>query len=134
MIRSIHPFYILLLLVVLLLTLMWKNSKVQGEISYMQNERVESRAIAKRIVELKKVMKSPQKKELDNFLESSVFGSSDVTHRVKNGRYIINAKRMNARQLQSVLNRILNMNVKVSQLKVEGNDDRHASFYMEINL
>jgi len=134
MIRQIHPFYLLAMMLMLLLALMWKNSKIESEIAYIQNERIEERAIAKRIVELKKVMKAPQKKRLDDFLESSVFGSSDLSHRIKNGRYIISASRLNARQLQSILNRVLNMSVKVSQLKVEGKDDRSASFYMEINL
>ena len=134
MIRSIHPFYLLAFLLMLLVTLMWKNSKTEDEIAYVQKERMEARSMAKRIVELKKVMASPQKRQLDDFLDSSVFGGSDLSHRVKNSRYVINSKRMNARQLQSVLNRVLNMSVKVSQLKVEAVDERYASFYMEISL
>jgi len=134
MIRLIHPFYLLAMMILLLVALVWKNSQIKDEISYIQHQRLEARALAKRIIELKKVMNAPQKKELDDFLESSVFSNSDVRHRVKNGRYIINAKHMNARQLLSVLNRVLNMSVKVSQLKIESSDDRHVSFYMEINL
>jgi hypothetical protein len=121
-------------MLVLLATLVWQNTKIQGQIAYEQHERVEARSMAKRIIELKKVMKSPQKSQLDNFLKSSVFGGSDLSFRVKNGRYIINSKRMNARQLESVFNRVLNMNVKVAQLKVQGRDDRYVSFYMEIVL
>lgn len=134
MIRSIHPLYLLAFLCMLLITLMWKNSQVEDQIAYLQKERAQSREMAKRIVSLKKVMKAPQKRQLNNFLDSSVFGGSDLTHRIKNGRYVISAKRLDARQLQSLLNRVLNMSVKVSQLKIEASDDRHASFYMEINL
>jgi len=134
MMRTIHPLYLVAFMLVLLATLVWQNTKIQGLIAYEQHERVEARSMAKRIVELKKVMKSPQKRQLDNFLNSSVFGGSDLSFRVKNGRYIINSKRMNARQLESVLNRVLNMTVKVAQLKVESKDDRYVSFYMEIVL
>ena len=134
MMRLIHPLYLLALMIMILFALVWQNSKVQGFIAFEQHERVEARSMAKRIIELKKVMKAPQKRQLDNFLKSSVFGGSDLSFRVKNSRYIINSKRMNARQLQSILNRVLNMSVKVSQLKVEDKDDRYVSFYMEIDL
>jgi len=134
MMRTIHPLYLLAFMFVLLATLVWQNTKIQGLIAYEQHERVEARSMAKRIVELKKVMKAPQKQQLDNFLKSSVFGGSDLSFRVKNGRYVINSKRMNARQLESVLNRVLNMSVKVAQLKVQTQDDRYVSFYMEIVL
>ena len=134
MIRTIHPLYILAFMVVLLATLVWQNTKIEGLIAYKLHERMEARSMAKRIVELKKVMKSPQKNQLDSFLKGSVFGGSDLSYRVKNGHYIINSKRMNSRQLESILNRILNMNVKIAQLKVDTKDDRHVSFYMEIVL
>jgi len=134
MIRTIHPLYLVAFMLVLLATLVWQNTKVQGLIAYEQHERVEARSMAKRIVELKKVMKAPPKHQLDNFFKSSVFGGSDLNFKVKNGRYIINSKRMNARQLESALNRVLNMNVKVAQLKIHRQDDRYVSFYMEIVL
>ena len=113
MMRTIHPLYVLVFMIVLLITLIWQNNKIEGLIAYTQQERVEARSMAKRIVELKKVMKSPQKNQLDGFLKSSVFGGSDLSFRVKNGRYIINSKRMNSRQLESVLNRVLNMSVRL---------------------
>ena len=134
MMRTIHPLYLLAFMVMLLITLVWQNSNIENLIAYEQQDRVEMRSMAKRIVALKKVMKAPQKNQLDSFLNGSVFGGSDLTHRVRNGRYIINSKRMNARQLQSILNRVLNMSVKISQLKIERADDHYASFYMEINL
>ncbi len=134
MMRTIHPLYVLVFMFVLLMTLIWQNNKIEGSIAYIQQERAEARSMAKRIVELKKVMKSPQKNQLNNFLKGSVFGGSDLSYRVKNGRYIINSKRMNSRQLESILNRILNMSVKVAQLKIDRQDDRYVSFYMEIVL
>ncbi len=134
MMRTIHPLYVLAFMFVLLMTLIWQNNKIEASIAYTQQERAEARSMAKRIVELKKVMKSPQRNQLDNFLKSSVFGGSDLSFRVKNGRYIINSKRMNSRQLESILNRILNMSVKVAQLKIDRQDDRYVSFYMEIVL
>jgi len=134
MMRTIHPLYLLGLLVAILLTLIWQNNKIENEISYAQSERASARVMAKRIVDLKKVMKTANKSQIDRFLEGSLFAGAELTHRVKSKRYIVNAKNMNARQLQSFLNRILNMSVKVLQLKVESKDDKHASLYMEISL
>ena len=134
MMRTIHPLYLLGLMVAILLTLVWQTNMVEKEISYAQSERANARVMAKRIVDLKKVMKTANKSQIDRFLDGSLFAGAELTHRVKSKRYIINAKSMNARQLQSFLNRILNMSVKVMQLKVESKDDKHASLYMEISL
>jgi hypothetical protein len=134
MIRTIHPFYLLGLMSVLLVILIWQNSKIQNNISSMQSERSSARSMAKRIVDLKKVMKAVDKRQLDNYLDGPLFAGSALTHKVKNKRYIVDAKEMNARQLQSFLNRILNMSVKVMQLKIQSKDDKHASLYMEISL
>lgn len=134
MMRTIHPLYLLGLMVAILLILVWQNNKIENEISYAQSERASARVMAKRIVDLKKVMKTANKSQIDRFLEGSLFAGAEVTHRAKSKRYIVNAKNMNARQLQAFLNRILNMSVKVMQLKVESKDDKHASLYMEISL
>ncbi len=134
MIRSIHPFYLLGLMVVVLVTLVWQNAKIQEEISSEMSERVNAKIMAKRIIDLKKVMKSPDKSQLDRFLEGSAFAGSELSHRIKNGQYVIDAKHMNAGQLQSFLNRILNMNVEVTQLKIETQDDKHVSVNMEIRI
>jgi len=134
MMRTIHPLYLLGLMLAILLTLIWQNNKVENEIAYAQSERASARVMAKRIIDLKKVMKTANRSQIDRFLDGSLFAGAEVTHRVKSKRYIVNAKNMNARQLQSFLNRILNMSVKVMQLKVESKDDKHASLYMEISL
>ncbi|PHR54592.1 MAG: hypothetical protein COA44_12585 [Arcobacter sp.] len=134
MIRTIHPLYLLGLMVVILLTLVWQNNKIEKEISYAQSERGSARVIAKRIIDLKKVMKTANRSQIDRFLDGSLFAGAELTHRVKSKRYIVNAKNMNARQLQAFLNRILNMSVKVMQLKVQSTDDKHAGLYMEISL
>jgi len=134
MIRTIHPLYLLGLMLALLLTLIWQNAKIEEEISYKLSQRSDARSMAKRIVALKKVMKTAHKGQIDAFLDGSLFTGADLTHRVKSGRYIVNAQKMNARQLQSFLNRILNMSVKVVQLKVESQNDKHVSLYMEISL
>ena len=134
MMRTIHPLYLLGLLLAILMTVVWQNNQVENEISYALNERAEARVMAKRIIDLKKVMKTANKSQIDRFLDGSLFAGAELTHRTKSKRYIVNAKNMNARQLQSFLNRILNMSVKVMQLKVESKDDKHASLYMEISL
>lgn len=134
MIRTIHPLYLLGLMLLLLFALIWRNTIMQNEIAYEVSERSNARVMAKRIIELKKVMKAPNQAQMDNFLNGSLFAGSELTHRVKSGRYIINAKAMNARQVQSFLNRILNMSVKVTQLKMESRDDKHVSVHMEIAL
>jgi len=134
MMRTIHPVYLLGLLVAILMTLVWQNSRVQSEIAYMQTERSSARVMAKRIIDLKKVMKTANRSQIDRFLEGSLFAGSELRHRVKSKRYIVDAKNMNARQLQAFLNRILNMSVKVMQLKIESKDEKHASLYMEISL
>ena len=118
----------------LLVTLIWQNARIENEIAYDLSERASARTMAKRIVDLKKVMKTANKSQIDRFLEGSLFAGAELTHRVKAERYIINAKNMNARQIQAFLNRILNMSVKVMQLKVESKDDKHVSLYMEISL
>ena len=134
MMRTIHPLYLLAFMALLLVTLIWQNAKIESEISYDLSERASARTMAKRIVDLKKVMKTANRSQIDRFLEGSLFAGSELTHRVKAERYIINAKNMNARQIQAFLNRILNMSVKVMQLKVESKDDKHVSLYMEISL
>lgn len=134
MIRSIHPFYVLGLMSVLLMILIWQNNKIQNNISDLQTERASARVMAKRVVDLKKVMKAVDRVQLDRYLDGTMFSGAELTHKVKAKRYTINAKQMNARQLQALLNRILNMSVKVMQLKIRSIDDKHASLYMEISL
>ena len=134
MIRTIHPFYLLGLMSVLLVILIWQNNKVQNSISSMQSERSSARSMSKRIVDLKKVMVAADKRQLDKYLDGPMFAGAQLTHKVKTKRYIIDAKEMNARQLQSFLNRILNLSVKVMQLKIQSQDNKHASLYMEISL
>jgi len=134
MMRTIHPLYLVAFMGLLLVTLIWQNSKIENEIAFDLKERASARTMAKRIVDLKKVMKTANKSQIDRFLEGSLFAGADLTHRVKAERYIINAKSMNARQIQAFLNRILNMSVKVMQLKIESKDDKHVSLYMEIGL
>ncbi len=134
MIRSIHPLYLLGLLLTLLLTLIWQNSKVENEISHKLSERANANVMAKRIVELKKVMKVANSGQINAFLDGSLFTGAELVHRVKGERYLIDAKNMNARQLQSFLNRILNMNVKVIQMKMRNKDEKHVILSMEISL
>jgi hypothetical protein len=134
MIRNIHPLYLLGLLIMLLITLIWQNARMQDEIAYTQHERAQAREMAQGIVALKKVMKAPNTRALDNFLQGSLFAGSELTHRIKAGRYIISAKRMGAPQVQAFLNRVLNMSVKIVQLKIERQGEKHASVYMEIDL
>lgn len=134
MIRSIHPLYLLGLMAVFLLTLIWQNAKIENEISEKLSERANAKVMAKRIVELKKVMRTGNKGQIDTFLDGPLFSNIELTHSVKGERYIIDAKSMNARQLQSFLNRILNMSVNVVKLKIDRKDDKQASLYMEISL
>ncbi len=134
MIRSIHPLYLVGFMLILLFALIWQNNTIKKEIAYEQTERAHAREMAKRIVELKKVMKEPNKRQLDSFFKSTLFSGAELSYRVKDGRYIITARMMDARQLQVFLNRILNMSVKIMQLKVETKDDKHTSIHMEISL
>ena len=134
MMRTIHPAYVLGLLIVILMTLVWQNNNVQSEIAFTQSERANARVMAKRIIDLKKVMKTANRSQIDRFLDGSLFAGAELRHRVKSKRYIVDAKNMNARQLQAFLNRILNMTVKVMQLKIESKDEKHATLYMEISL
>ena len=134
MMRTIHPLYLLAFMVILLLAIIFENARVEEAIAYDLSERASARVMAKRIVDLKKVMKPANRSQIDRFLDGSLFAGAGLTHRVKSKRYIVNAKNMNARQLQAFLNRILNMSVKVMQLKVQSKDDKHASLYMEISL
>lgn len=134
MIRSIHPLYLLGLILALLLTLIWQNAKVENEISYKLSERANANVMAKRIVELKKVMKVANSGQINAFLDGRLFTGAALVHRVKGERYLIDAKNMNARQLQSFLNRILNMNVKVIQMKMRNKDEKHVILSMEISL
>lgn len=134
MMRSIHPLYLLALLIVLLTILVWQNAKVQDEIAFELSQRSQARTLAKDIVALKKVMETPNTTSLDNFLQGSVFVGAELSHRIKSGRYIISAKRMDARQIQTFLNRLLNMSLKVEQLKVERQDDKHVELYLELAL
>ena len=134
MIRSIHPLYMLGLMVALLLSVIWKNSTIENEIVNELSERANAKVMAKRIVELKKVMQTGSKGEIERFVDGVVFSNAELTHKVKGDRYIIDAKNMNAGQLQSFLNRILNMSVNILQMKVERKDDKTVSLYMEIGL
>ncbi len=134
MIREFHPLYLLGVMLLLLSALIWQNSKIQDEIAYELSERANARTMATGIVELKKVMKSPNQSQLDHFLQGPVFAGAELSHRIKNGRYIIQARQMSARQLQSFLNRVFNMNVEVSSLKLETVDDKHVALKMEISI
>ncbi len=134
MIRSIHPLYFLGMLIVLLAVLIWQNSRVQEEIAYELAQRSKAKALAKDIVALKKVMETPNTSSLDNFLQGSVFAGAQLSHRIKSGHYIVAAQSMDARQIQTFLNRIFNMSLKVVQFKMQRLDDKHVELYMEVEL
>ena len=134
MMRSIHPFYILGLMSVVLALLIWKNSTIQNEIAYAQSERSNANVMAKRIVDLKKVMKAANTSQIDKFLNGNLFAGAELKHKIKNKRYIISAKQMNGRQLQSLLNRMLNMSLNIKQLKVQRSDEEYINLHMEIGL
>lgn len=134
MIRSIHPLYLVGLMVAFLLTLIWQNTKINNEIFEEQSERANAKVMATRIVELKKVIRTGNKGQMDAFLDGPLFSGTELTHNVKGERYVIDANNMNARQLQSFLNRILNMSVNVVKLKIDRKDDKRVSLYMEISL
>lgn len=134
MISSIHPLYILGIMLLLLVNLIWKNSDIENNIAREHADRASMTVLAKRIVELKKVMKTPETSQIEKFLKTPQFGGVDLKHQIKNGRYVIDAKSIDARQMQTLLNYLLNMSVTVSQLKIERIDELQASLYMEINL
>ncbi|MDF1879702.1 hypothetical protein JHD50_00030 [Sulfurimonas sp. MAG313] len=134
MIRSIHPLYFVAFMGTLLVILIWQNTIMNEAIVYEQSERANARVMAKRIIDLKKLMKTANKTQIDRFLDGALFAGAELTHRVKSNRYIIEAKNMSGRQLQSFLNHILNLSVKVMQLKVDSKDEKHVRVYMEISL
>lgn len=134
MIRNIHPLYILAIMLFILFNLVWKNSDIENKIAQEHAERASMTMMAKRIAALKNVMKTPDTKHVDKFLDAAQFSGAGLSHRVKNERYVIDSNNIDARQLQTLLNYVLNMNVNVVQLKIERIDDMQASLHMEISL
>lgn len=134
MISRIHPLYILGIMALVLVNLIWKNSDIENNIAREHADRASMTALSKRIVELKKVMKTPETSQIEKFLKTPQFGGADLKQQIKNERYVIDAKSIDARQIQTLLNYLLNMSVTVSQLKIERIDELQASLYMEINL
>lgn len=134
MIGKLHPLYFLGFILLILVNIIWKNSEIENKIAQEYAERADTEMMAKRIVELKKVMNAPEKTRIDKMLNAAQFSGADLSHQIKNGHYIIDAKSLDGRQLQTLLNYVLNMSVNVTQLKIERKDDKQASLYMEISL
>lgn len=134
MIRNIHPLYILAIMLLILFILIVKNSDIENSIAQEHAERASMTMMAKRIVSLKDVMKAPNTSQIEKFLNTAQFSGAGLFNRVKNGRYVIESQGIDARQLQTLLNYILNMSINVAQLKIERIDDMQASLYMEISL
>jgi hypothetical protein len=134
MIRNIHPLYILAIMLLILFSLILKNSDIENTIAQEHAERASMTMTAKRIVSLKDVMKVPDTGQIDKFLNTAQFSGAGLSHRVKNERYVIESQGIDARQLQTLLNYILNMSVNIAQLKMERIDEMQASLYMEISL
>ncbi len=134
MIRNINPLYILAIMLLILFNLIWKNISIENSIAQEHAERASTTMMAKGIVALKNVMKTPDTRQIDKFLNTAQFSGSGLSHRVENGRYVIESKGIDARQLQTLLNYVLNMSINVAQLKIERIDDMQASLYMEISL
>lgn len=134
MIRNIHPLYILAIMLLILFSLIVKNNDIENSIAQEHAERASMTMMAKRIVSLKKVMKTPNTSQIDKFLSTAQFSGAELSHRVKNGLYIIDSQGIDARQLQTLLNYVLNMSVNIAQLKMERIDEMQASLYMEIRL
>lgn len=134
MIRRIHPLYLLASMTLVLLILIWKNGVITDEIVYEQSQRETAKTLAKRIVELKKVMQSSSKSELDRFIKGTQFRGAQISTKVKNNVYIVEAKSMNARQLQAFLNRILNISVQVEKFSVSRQNTKEIRLNMEIGL
>ncbi len=102
MIQRLHPLYLLVFMLILLLTLIWNNTSIEEDISAELNNIASNKVMAKRIVGLKKVMKTAKQSQIDRLLDAPLYSGSELTHRIKNKRYIINAKNMSARQLQAI--------------------------------
>ena len=134
MIRTIHPLYLLASMILLLIILIWQNSVITDEIVYEKSQRESAETLAKHIVELKKVMRSPSKSELDSFIKGTQFRGAQITSKFRNGRYTVQAKSMNARQLQAFLNRILNMSAKIESFGVSRKSSKEIRLDMEISL
>ncbi len=134
MIRTIHPLYFLVGMLILLFMIIWKNGVITDEILYEKGQRETAETLAKDIVELKKVMRAPSQSELDHFIKATQFRNAQMTSKVRNGIYAIEAKNMNARQLQAFFNRILNMSVQVEKLHIDRINEKQIHLDMEISL
>ncbi|MBE0499671.1 MAG: hypothetical protein IBX43_10635 [Campylobacterales bacterium] len=134
MIRNIHPLYILSIMLLILFSLIVKNSDIENSIAQEHAERASMTMMAKRIESLRDVMKTPATSQIEKFLNTAQFSGAGLSYRVKNGRYVIESQGIDARQLQTLLNNVLNMSVSIAQLKMERIDDMQTSLYVEISL
>ena len=134
--NKINPFYILGFFVLMALLMMYENHHMEQKISAKAQANAATQILGKKVASLKSRWKNPKQaqKKIDAVLGLKQF-SSKVRKRVKkSGVYKIEVAELNAREVDTLVTKLLNETVSVKSLKIVRNGDKNVTVDWEFAL
>jgi Tfp pilus assembly protein PilN len=134
--NKINPLYLFAFLVLVVLFMVYQNSRMQSKIVLTAQKNIQLERTGKHIKTLKEQWKNPKKaqKRIDAILSQHIFKTKIVKKERKKEVYKIELKELTAAQLDSLVNKFLNEPLSVRKIKMTRNDDKNVSVYMEFIL
>jgi len=122
--NRVNPFYLALLLVVVILLLVFKLSGARTDLAEAKNSVKETTKMATELSDLKKVYV----KEMN----LAVFNSKSLVKTTTKTGITIRAKEIDSKELNSIMGKLLNGAYNIKALKIKKISDTKASLYLEI--
>ena len=134
--KQINPLHLLILLTVLLVAMLFALEKKKSELVEVKSEIVKTTQIADDLVSLKKSWgnKKLTKAKLLKLLKNSTVANAGVEYDVSSSKVVINAESMKSKEFSYFMNKVFNMALNITSLKVRSLDKHHVSLHMEVSL
>ncbi len=132
--NRINPFYIGIMLGVIVIVLAIKLGYAKSELKDMENSYKETLKISTQLSGLKDVYSNKEKTKisLQRILELSSLSAAKIQKKSTNSGMIITSDSINKNEVNFLMGKILNASFDISSLKIKKLSKTHASLYMEI--
>ena len=132
--NRIHPLYIGITLLTILLLVFFKLSSLRNELKELKISYKETLHISQELSELKKIYahNTKTRSSLSRILAQHSLKSAHITIQENKNTLMIYSKKMEAIALNSLMSKILNGTYQISQLSIQKIDKTHVSLTMEI--
>lgn len=134
--KQINPLYAAAFLLTVLFLILFQVSSAKSTQQELLASLEQRGTMATNIQELKENWdnKSKTKKEIQRFLNSAVLKTADIKQGKTNNRIKLSAEKLTNKELNFLLNKLLNGTFTLFQLRIDRVDNTHASFQAEIEV